>query len=296
MVQPHNIAVVTDSSSCLPKDLEEDVDLYIVPHELVIEGASYRDGIDINPSQFYSLQSKQNQTCTTSAPKPGLFLDAFKQAYLTSDSVICLTLSSNFSATYESAQQAVALAKQQLPNLQIRLIDSQAAAGAEGLIVLEALRQAKLTTSVEAVCSKIDELIPKVNLIAFVDSLYYLAKSGRIPKISAWAGSLLNIKPLTEMTLGQTRLLAKPRTREKATDRLIEIMKDRVGTNTVCVNIMQAQAFRDAAKLKIRIGLEFNCHEIFVSEFTPVMGAHTGPGVLGVAFYQKTITAPTSTQ
>ena len=123
-----------------------------------------------------------------------------------------------------------------------------------------------------------------------------MARRGRIPKSAAWAGSLLGIKPLTEMTLGQARLLAKPRTREKATTLMVDIMKERVGANPICVNIMQAQAFDDAANLKIRIDEEFNCHEIFVSEFTPVMGAHTGPGLLGVAFYQKTFTARTSEQ
>ena len=287
MVQQRRVAVVADSSSCLPKSLDGELDLHIVPHELVIEGRSYRDGVDIDPSQFYSIQSNNHQVCTTSAPTPTAFLEAFKQAGTKAEAILCLTLSSNFSATYESAQAAVRTAQHELPHLQIKVIDSQAAAGAEGLIALEAARQAKMDASLETVCHKVEELIPRVNLLAFVHTLYYLGKSGRIPKIAAWAGSLLGIKPLTEMTLGEARLLEKPRTRVKATDRMVEIMKGRVGESPVCINIMHAHAADDAEELRLRIDRDFNCREIFVSEFTPVMGAHTGPGLLGVAFYTE---------
>ncbi len=287
MVQQRKVAVVVDSSSCLPKKLREQWDIRIVPHELVIDGRSFRDGIDIDPSEFYRTLGNNLHVPTTSAPKPAAFLEAFQEAATNAEAVLCITLSSNFSATFESAGIASRIAQQELPHLQVSVVDSQAAAGAEGLIALEAARQATGGADLGGVSSRVEELIPRVNLLAFLDTLYYLGKSGRIPKVKAWAGSLLGIKPLTEMTLGEARLLGKPRSRAKATARMVEIMKERTGDSPAHINIMHGHAEEDAEELRSRIEKEFNCVELLVSEFTPVMGAHTGPGLLGVAFYTE---------
>ena len=286
---------MVDSSSCLPPELREQWDIHIVPHELVIEGQSFRDGVDIDPSEFYRTLGNNQHVPTTSAPKPAAFLEAFQLAATKTEAVLCITVSSNFSATYESARIAVRIAQQELPHLQVSVVDSQAAAGGEGLIALEAARQATSGRDLEEVSHHVQELIPHVNLLAFFDTLYYLGKSGRIPKVKAWAGSLLGIKPLTEMTLGEARLLEKPRSRAKATTRMVEIMKERIGESPTYINIMHAHADADAEELRSLIEKEFHCVELFVSEFTPVMGAHTGPGLLGVAFYTEDHKMPSGT-
>jgi len=137
----------------------------------------------------------------------------------------------------------------------------------------------------DQVISKVNRLIPRVNLIAFLDTLAYLGRGGRVRKFEAWAGSLLSIKPLTELRLGEARMLERPRSRAKATERLLDIMRQRVGPRPVLVNVMEAAAVKDAQALSIRIQADFNCRELFISQFTPVMGLHTGPGLLGTAFY-----------
>jgi DegV family protein with EDD domain len=124
-----------------------------------------------------------------------------------------------------------------------------------------------------------------VSLIAFVDTLEYLVKSGRAGKLQAWTGSKLNIKPVMELNLGEARLLDKPRSRKKATQRLLDIMRQQTGGDPAVVNVMHAAAAADAQDLCRRVKDEFDCQEVFISEFTPVMGAHTGPGLLGLAFH-----------
>ena len=99
------------------------------------------------------------------------------------------------------------------------------------------------------------------------------------------AGDLLGIKPVAELCMGETRLVGKPRGRDRAADRLLDLMRGRVGRNPVRVNVMEADAAGEAEELLRRITGEFECVEAFVSQFTPVMGAHTGPGVLGIAFH-----------
>ena len=286
MVLQHDVAVVVDSSSCLPPDLLRKWKITVVPHELIIDQRSFRDGVDIRPDEFYRLLAQKNSSnMTTSAPQPGHFLEAFLAAGQHAPNVLCLTLSAQFSATYRSACAAVEMANGNIPYSNVQVVDSRAAAGGSGLIALAAARWASMGLSLAQGVVNVDRLVPRVNLLAFLDTLRYLRRSGRIRRIEAWAGSLLRIKPLTELRMGEARMLERPRSRAKATERLLHIMHQRAGNLPVTVNVMEADDPEDARALSRRIESDFNCREIIVSQFTPVMGLHTGPGLLGVAFY-----------
>ena len=285
MVHKRKVAVVVDSSTCLPRGLVEQSQIYVVPHELVIDERSFRDGVDIDPTEFYRILQESHVVPTTSSPKPAGFIEAFRSASEAAESVLCITLSAKFSAAYDSACVAAGMARAELPECCIRVVDAQAAAGAQGLIAVEAARAAKAGCDLDQVMSRVEELIPEVDLLAFLDTLYYLRRSGRVPRVAAWAGSLLGIKPLTELRLGEARVLGRPRSRSRAIERMLEIMKARVAGRPAHVNVMHAHAADDAMALRQRIEADLNCMELFVSEFTPVMGAHLGPGLVGLAFY-----------
>ena len=285
MVHKRKVAVVVDSSSCLPPALREKWHIYVVPHELIIDDQSFGDGIDIGPAEFYRILQENQKLPTTSSPKPASFLEAFRSASDVAESVVCITFADNFSTTYRSASVAASMAESEFLGCYIKVVDSKAAAGAEGLIALEAARAAQGGADLEGVMSRVEELIPRVNLLAFLDTLYYLRRSGRVPRVAAWAGSLLDIKPLIELVLGEARVVEKPRTRARAMERLVSIVKGRVQERPAHVNVMHAQSAADAEKLSRQVEMEFNCRELFISEFTPVMGAHVGPGLLGLAFY-----------
>ena len=285
MVHKHGVAVVVDSSSCLPPELLKKWNIRVVPHELMIGGRAYGDGVDIKPTEFYEILQSNNKSLSTSSPKPASFIDAFHAAGQDAESILCLTVSAGFSATFRSASMAAQAVEEEMPEMPIKVVDSQAAAGAEGLIALVAARAAQEGADLDGVLSRIEEIIPRVNLLAFLHTLDYLRRSGRVPRIAAWAGSLLGIKPLTELKLGEARVIGKPRTRARATERLIEVMKARVEDRLVHVNVMHAHAADDAEALRNRVQSDFNCSELFISEFTPVMGAHLGPGLLGLAFF-----------
>lgn len=286
MVLQHDVAVVVDSSSCLPPDLLRKWNITVVPHELIIGQRSLRDGVDIQPDEFYRLLAQKNpSTMTTSAPQPGHFLEAFLAAGKQAPNVLCLTLSAQFSATYRSACAAVEKADGSMADSKVKVMDSRAAAGGSGLIALAAARWASVGLSLAQVVANVEGLVPRMHLLAFLDTLRYLSRSGRVRRIEAWAGSLLRVKPLTELRMGEARMLEKPRSRAKATERLLHIMRQRAGIQPLTVNVMEADAPDDARSLSRRIESDFNCREIIVSQFTPVMGLHTGPGLLGVAFY-----------
>ncbi len=189
-----------DSSSCLPADLLQKWNITVVPHELIIGLRSLRDGVDIQPSEFYRLLSEDSTTkFTTAAPQPRQFLDAFISASQQASNILCLTLSSQFSATYRSACAAAtmsdgALTENPAGTTKIKVIDSKAAAGGAGLIALAAARWASQGLSLEQVVAGVERMSPKVNLLAYLDTLRYLSRSGRIHKMAAWAGTMLSIK------------------------------------------------------------------------------------------------------
>jgi len=130
-------------------------------------------------------------------------------------------------------------------------------------------------------------MMGRVNFLAVLDTLFYLARTGRIGRAAAWAGSLLDVKPIVEHSpsIGETTPLAHPRTRPKAIKHMLETMAHRVGDARVHAIVHHADELEEAEKLKAEIGSRFSCVELHLTEFTPVMGVHAGPGLLAISFY-----------
>lgn len=285
---PDSVAIVVDSAASLPDGIANTSGLYVVPMTLFINGKTYLDGIDITSTEFYRLLKESGDDLPkTSAPTPGTFLEAFRNAAESYDSIICLTVASRFSASAQSARTAAETAKSEMPNLRVEVIDSKCAAGAEALLAIETLRAAQSGMAFDEVRDVALRVIAKVRLLAFVDTMYYLWKSGRVPMIAHAGTSLLKIKPVFELYQGEIQSLARPRTRRRATDKLMGLMTEKVGGASIHASVMHANAPEDAEALRKRIRTEFDCKDLFVSEFTPVMGAHIGPGMMGVAFWRE---------
>ena len=152
---------------------------------------------------------------------------------------------------------------------------------------MEAWRTAQRDASLEEVVATVRAVVARVSLLAILDTLYYVWKGGRIPGLAYAATSLIGIKPLLEMRRGEVRNVARPRTRRKAEERLLELMRQQVPTGPLHATVMHADAPEDAESLKRRLELQFEVAELFVSEFSPVIGAHTGPGLLAAAFWSE---------
>ena len=288
MVQHSRVAVVVDSSTCLPQDILQATGITVVPHQLIADERVYRDGIDLDTSSFYEMLKSNSAVITTSGPNPQAFLDAFEKVAKETRDILCITLSPRFSpTTYDSANIAARMARDQSPGLEIRILDSQAVAGSQGFVALEAHRASVEGKDLSEIVSQIESLIPRLHLLAYLDTLIYLGRSGKITKAKAWAGTLLGFKPLVELSQGEATLIERPRSSGKAMERLLGIVAERTGDRPTHVNVMHANALENAHKLRDRAQEVLNCQEIFISEFTPVMGAHTGPGLLGMAYYSE---------
>jgi DegV family protein with EDD domain len=282
-----NVVIVTDSTVCLPPELVGKYKIEIVPMEVIYNGRIYRDGVDISPSEFYELLAKSDKLPTTSAPSPGAYFEVLKRVSNNAKAILVITLSAKFSHAFDSAKAAAEMSREKLRNTVIEVLDCGTAAGAQGFVVLAAAKTAALGEGLTGVLESARKMMPKVHLIAFINTLHYLAKGGRVPQVAAWASALLKIKPLFEVLplSGVAMPLDRVRTGSRATERLVELLHERTDRKPMHAIVLHTNALSDAESLKKRILAEFNCDEIYVRDFTPVMGVHTGPGLLGIAFY-----------
>ena len=280
------VAIVTDSVACIPRELVEKHNIEVVPVQVIFGDKVYHDGVDITPSQFYALLRQAEKLPTTAASLPGPFLEAYGKASQRASSVLCITLSTKFSGMFNAALQAIEMAKESLPNVVIEVLDSRTAAAAEGLVVLAAARAAASGKSLTEVAETAESVAQRVNLFAALDTLYYLVKGGRAPKIAALAGALLKIKPILTISEGEAHPVTNPRTTRGAIKRMLRLMEHKiVKEQPLHVAVMHADALDRAVALRDQISSKYDCAELFITEFTPVMGAHTGPGVIGICFY-----------
>jgi len=282
----NKVAIITDSVACIPKQMAEKYDIEVVPLQVIFGDKVYQDGIDISPTEFYALFRQAEKLPTTAACSPEFFLEAYRRASQRADSVLCINLSAKLSAMFNSARLAVEMAKEALPSVVIELLDCETAAAAEGLVVLAAARAAALGKSLTEVIETTRIVMQRVNLLVTLDTLRYLVKGGRVPKVAALVTSLLRIKPILTITGGEAQPVTNPRTTRRAMERIVKIMGQKIDKGQpLHVAVMHADALDRAIVLREQISSQFDCAELFITEFTPVMGAHTGPGVTGAAFY-----------
>jgi len=282
------VAVVTDTTACIPQEQVTRYDIEVVPVQLIFEDKAYRDGMDISPTEFYALLRQANKLPTTSASSPDPYLEAYRKASQRAESILCLTEPSNFSAMVDSALVAKEMAKTALPNVVIEVLDCATAAGGQGLVALAAARAAASGKNLSEVMTTAQDIMYRVNLFATLDTLHYLVKGGRVPQAAALVNSLLKIKPIFTLNHAEAHTVALPRTIPSAIKRMTKLMEKKVVKGQrLHVAVMHADALDKAVALRNRIASQFDCAELFITEFTPVMGVHTGPGLLGIAFYSE---------
>ena len=282
-----SVAVVTDSASAIPPEMAAEFGIGIAPMEITIDGRTHIEGPSGSLKTFYDDLIRADKLPTTSAPKPRVWLDAINEAAKDYDSVLCVTLASNLSAAYDAARVAKDLAQAESPNTDIRVFDSKSAAGSQALIALAAARAAARGDSLDEVESAAEHVASRVRLLAFLETLKFIHKGGRVPRIAVWATQLLDIKPVLQFAGGRVGIIARPRSRRRAFDRLLRSARADLAGKRAHVNVMHADADEEAALLLATIGSEFDCRELFLTQFHPFMGAHTGPGLVAVAYWAE---------
>ena len=271
-------AVVVDSAANLPPDLVRDLGIVVVPMYLRFGERTYRDGVDLTPADFYRRLLRDREVATTSTPSPGDYLEAFSRTG--EDEVVCVTVA----AAMSSSHQQATLAAREFRG-RVEVVDSMSASMGEGFAALEAARLARAGGGLEEVAARAREVAARSTLIAAVDTFEFLQKSGRVTRLQAYAATMLDIKPVFRFRGGEVVPVARTRTRRRALARVVEDSVAHIGDGPVQLAVVHAAAPEEAARVLAESEGTARVVERYVGEVTPVIGAHTGPGLVGTAFY-----------
>ncbi len=277
------VLVVTDSSATVPAELAETLGIQVVPIILNMNGRTYRDGVDITPSEVYRELRTSEQLPTTAAPSVGDFLRIYASAAQQVPGIVSIHLPQDLSATYNVARTSSEL----VDGVPIRLVDSQSVTMGQGFVVLEAARAAAASAPLDAVVARAEHVARQVHVFATLDTLEYLHRGGRIGAAAAFMGSALQIRPVIYVAGGTVSPFAKPRTKSRAVRLMVDEIARKAEGRPLHLSVFHADVPDEAEALRQTVDERFDCVELYVTEFTPVMGVHAGAGVVGVAFYSE---------
>jgi DegV family protein with EDD domain len=275
------VAVVTDSAANIPVHLVRELGIHVVPLGLIIDGHAYRDGVDITSEEIYRRQRVDKFTATTAAPSIGDFLRVYAAAGREAADVVSIHLSHQLSATWDTALDASRL----LDGVRAHIVDSNTAAMGEGFVAIEAARAARAGASPEAVIARAQDVALRTDMVFTIPTLKYLHRGGRVGVAAALLATALKINPVLCLAGGHIEPIARPRTRSRAVRVVLAEMERRIGDRPLHAAVFHADVAGEAEAFRQAIAERFRCVELYVTSMTPVMGAHTGPGILGAAFY-----------
>ena len=278
------VGIIVDSAASIPSELPF-LKPTVVPLSIIIDETPYLDQVDISTSDIYKKLKSGSHSFSTSAPSPDQFYKAIVDAADKFESILCITVSPKFSGTINSAKVAInTFLEEQSNPADVRLLDSGSAAGGEGLIVLEACKVAMQSESIDEVERAAKAAAGQVRLLAYVDTLYYLWKGGRVPGIAYLGANMLGLKPLFEMRQGEIIRHGIHRTELDAIDLMTELISNHVVSKKIKACVMHADALEQANQVVESLKASTLLVDEYIAELTPAMGVHTGPGTVGVAF------------
>jgi DegV family protein with EDD domain len=273
------VAIVTDSTADLPTELARARSITIVPLTLHFEGKSLLDGVDITPSDFYRRLPAAAAHPTTSQPSAGRFAETYSALLKDHDAIVSIHISEKLSGTYASARQAADMTDP----TRVHVIDSELVSMSLCLITLAASELAMKGSDAAAIEKKVLDMRDQVQTYFSVATLEFLRRGGRIGRASALLGSVLQVKPVLCIRDGLVTPLERVRTFDRALNRVIELVRAVDRGNGVCAVVGHADA-EDAAE-RVARELEPIAETLMIQPLGPVVGAHAGPGVVGVGCY-----------
>jgi len=277
------IALVTDSTAYIPRELSKAYNITIVPLSLIWGDQTYRDGVDIQPDEFYA-RLKTTKVMPTTSQVPVLDMQRTFQELVDKDfEVLGIFISANLSGTWQSAIQA----REALGSSggKVHIIDSNATSMAMGFPVLAAARAAEQGVGINDCIALAEEACRHVGVYFVVETLEFLHRGGRIGGAARFIGSALNLKPILELKDGRIEAHERVRTKSKALDRVLELVAERVkGKSKIRLSTLHANAEEEALQLLNRAKRKLGAIESILTAVSPVVGVHAGPGTVALAY------------
>lgn len=271
------VKIVTDSTADLPPRLAEEMGITVVPVYLRFGDEVFRDGVDISADEFYRRLSHDTIHPSTTQPSPQDFTDVYKGLIQKADGIVSIHVSGKLSGTCNSALQGKAAAGKECP---IEVIDSQVVTMGLGQLAIAANTLARSGRSLPQVVEQVKQMIPRIHVLGLLDTLKYLALGGRIGKVQALLGSILNVKPMLTIKDGALAPAGRVRSRAKGIDILFDFVKNAADIQDLAV--VYNTAPDEAQAFVTRLGSLFPEEKIRLTQLGPALGVHAGPGILFV--------------
>ena len=279
----NKILVVTDSSASLPAELVNALDIRVIPLWLIWDDHCYLDGVDIDPHTFYQRLRDSKTLPTSTQPSAVEFRKFFEDLADDCTGIACVLASSGISGTVDSA-----IAAREFSPVPVEVVDSQFCAMGLGLIAVSAAKAAAQKDSLEMVALNATQMRDMTHMLFVVDTLEYLHKGGRIGGAKRLLGTALNIKPILHFDQGIIQTLSQARTKKKAVRELLDIAQERLGGSQMAeAAVVHVDCPEEAELLREDVVSRFNPADVYLSDVSPVVGTHVGPGALGLAFYPR---------
>ena len=275
------VAILTDSSAYIPTKYVEELNLHVLPLSVNWDGAVYRDGVDIHAEEFYNRLAHSESIPTTSQVTLGQYEQAFKLLLDQGYDILNLGISSGISGSVQSAYQALELFK----GARIKVFDTKLVSMALAFMVLAAGRAAAAGATLDECHAVAKESYNHIGVYFTVENLKYLNKGGRINSAKRLMGTMLNVKPLLEIRDGKIELVGSVISTRKAVERMIQLTETGIaGRTPVRISVFHAGIEPVARELLDRLEKKFQPVESILSEISPVVGSHTGPGTISIAY------------
>lgn len=272
--------VVTDSASDVPKDYAKKYNINVIPIYIHYNGREYKDGVDITSRQIYTLQKEKKAVFTSSSPSPRDFVEVYKRLLKDYKKIISIHISSKLSAVIKSAKVARDFLK---AGKRIEIFDSLSGTMGTGFIAIAAAKAVIKKYSWDRIISSLEFLRKNIRLYGTIDTLKYLRRSGRVPALANIVSTAFKIKPILGIRDGLAEMIGIAVTRQGSlTEILRRVIKNFKNEKWVIVSIIHALSLEESKKIMRKVQSSLNCVESIITECTPVVGAHTGPGLVGI--------------
>lgn len=275
------VAIVIESTTTLPVGMMDQLNLLSAPARVIWSGEQLRDGIDIQPSDFYTRLASAKEMPTTTQASPEDFRTIYEELIAKGHDILTIVISSKLSGMYLSAMQA----REYFPEANIEVVDSLTGAMGVGLTLPKIAHATEQGATLEQCKQIANNALKNTGILILVDTLEFLHRGGRIGGAQRYLASALNLKFILEIVDGAFEGIDRVRTHKKALNRIVELLADRVGNRKpVHIAAMHANAPDIAARLIEMAKGNVETVKSMVSEVSPAVGVHLGPGAVGYAF------------
>jgi len=276
------VRIITDSAACVPRDLAEGLGIEVVPYELIWDGRTYLDGRDLTADEFYRRFRTAHTFPSTAQPTLGSFVEVYQRVAQQADGIVALHVAERLTSAIRLSRQA-ALEIEPL-GVPVRVVDTHTAASPEGFVVLAAARAAAQGATLDEVVAAAEASRERVGMYIAMQTLEHLRRGGRIGRAAILLGARLSIHPILTVRDGEVLPVKVTRDWQHALEQVLEQTSDQADGKPVRLAAFHADMYDDACALLERARQRLNVIESFVVEFTPVMGAHSGPGIVGLSY------------